>query len=120
MKYKNNRWLLILNSHSRESSIILDSIKLEKKYYDGIFVYQICEYQNGLKEGNCIEYYENYQIKYVANFEKNELIYLVFYNMDADTVATIEKLNNGNYILSQKNTTFEYSKKEIYSVFEFE
>ena len=40
--------------------------------------------------------------------------------MDADTVATIEKLNNGNYILSQKNTTFEYSKKEIYSVFEFE
>lgn len=126
LKYKNNRWFLTVNSNSGESTIFLDSIILGEKYFIGekyfynIFVFQICEYQNGLKNGECKEYYENDNIKYIANFEKDELINMIYYNFDGEIIATIKRNNNGNYKFIQNNKIIEYTKKEIYSIFEFE
>lgn len=120
LKYEYNRWLICISSGPEEPWAIIDPIILGEKYFDGIFVFQICEYKNGLKDGTCIEYFENYEIKYIANFEKDELINLIYYNFDGEIIATIKRNNNGNYNFIQNNIINEFTKKEIYSNFEFD
>lgn len=126
LKYKNQRWFYILDVETGKSTKFLDSILFGEKYFIGkkyfykIFVFQICDYQNGLKDGECREYYENDNIKYIANFEKDELINLIYYNFDGEIIATIKRNNNGNYNFIQNNIINEFTKKEIYSNFEFD
>jgi len=48
------------------------------------------------------------------------LINMIYYNFDGEIIATIKRNKNGNYKFMQNNKIIEYTKKEIYSIFEFE